>query len=283
MAMLAANAVGRLAFRLGYRIAPRYAVRLAAWRIVTAPRRLSRRSYWIRPSDLPPSELTTLLCGRTSLSVEAWGLGPQVLLVHGWGFNRTTLSPFVEPLVSRNFRVIAFDMPAHGQSSGTQTSPLEMSEAIAFVAEHFGPVYAIVAHSIGACAAIMAMARGLIAAKSVLIAAPAEPGTYYIRLSKIFGLPERFGDELKREVEHFTNVKSEDLNIVPRSRLIDSDVLIISSESDNVVPAEDARFNAEAFPSAQVRFVDRVGHLRILFDSTVVRETVDFICADRTP
>lgn len=283
MAMLAANAIGRLAFRLGYWIAPRYLVRLAALRILTAPRRLSGRSYRTRTPDLPPSDLTTLLFGRTSLSVETWGLGPQVLLVHGWGFNRTSLSLFVKPLVSRHFRVIAFDMPAHGGSSGTRTSPLEMSEAIAFVAEHVGPVYAIVAHSIGVSAAIMAMARGLEFARSVFVAAPADPGTYYTRLSKSFGLQEKFGHELKSEVEHLTRVKSEDLSIPSKARLIKSEVLFISSRSDNVVPVDDARLNAEAFSSAQVRVVDGVGHLRILFDSTVIREAVDFICSDPTP
>ncbi|MEI7518926.1 MAG: alpha/beta hydrolase, partial [Mycobacteriaceae bacterium] len=42
---------------------------------------------------------------------EAWGDGPSVFLVHGWGGCRAHLAVFVKPLVAQGYRVIAFDLP----------------------------------------------------------------------------------------------------------------------------------------------------------------------------
>ncbi len=47
---------------------------------------------------------------------EAWGEGPNVYLVHGWGGCRAHMAVFVKPLVDAGHRVIAFDLPrAAGQ------------------------------------------------------------------------------------------------------------------------------------------------------------------------
>ena len=93
---------------------------------------------------------------------EAWGDGPPVYLVHGWGGCRAHLAVFVKPLVAKGYRVIAFDLPGHNESdSGAlaagRTTVIECAEALRAVVREHGPARAVVAHSLGAKAAALAM------------------------------------------------------------------------------------------------------------------------------
>ena len=55
----------------------------------------------------------------------SWGNGPTVLLVHGWNGRATQLGGFVEPLVARGYRVVAFDAFGHGESPPSTEKPLD--------------------------------------------------------------------------------------------------------------------------------------------------------------
>src|SRR5260370_8004934 len=78
-----------------------------------------------------------------------WGSGPTVILIHGWEGYAAQLTHFVGPLVDAGFRVVSFDMPAHGSSTGRQISVFDMSRAIRAVGEVFSPTRAGIAHSLG--------------------------------------------------------------------------------------------------------------------------------------
>ncbi|HMI90586.1 MAG TPA: alpha/beta fold hydrolase, partial [Polyangiales bacterium] len=87
-----------------------------------------------------------------SLSVSEWGRGPAVLLVHGWNGHSGQLTELVAPLVAAGRRVVAFDQPAHGRSSGQRATLIDFAGAVRAVADAVGPLDAIVAHSLGATA-----------------------------------------------------------------------------------------------------------------------------------
>jgi alpha-beta hydrolase superfamily lysophospholipase len=78
--------------------------------------------------------------GARRIETWVWGVGPSVLLVHGWGGRGAQLGPFVGPLVARGFSVVTFDAPGHGVSdSGLVTIP-EVTDAIRTVAASRGPL-----------------------------------------------------------------------------------------------------------------------------------------------
>ncbi|MFW6193451.1 MAG: alpha/beta hydrolase [Gemmatimonadota bacterium] len=61
------------------------------------------------------------------MATYAWGEeGPTVLLVHGWSSHTGHMTGFVDPLLRRGFRVVAFDGPAHGRSPGARTDIFEL-------------------------------------------------------------------------------------------------------------------------------------------------------------
>ena len=59
-------------------------------------------------------------------------------------------SSLIDPLVKSGYRVVAFDAPAHGRSSGSHVDLMDHADAIMAVTGKIGPVYGIIAHSFGA-------------------------------------------------------------------------------------------------------------------------------------
>ncbi len=90
----------------------------------------------------------------------SWGSGPTVVLVHGWGSRASRLGALAVALVEAGFRVVAFDAPAHGESTGRFASLPEFARALVDVAEAAGPIHGLVGHSLGGAAVAMAMRQG---------------------------------------------------------------------------------------------------------------------------
>ena len=149
-----------------------------AERLFTTPRRYTRPS---RERAVLASgthfEVDVLLrsprwAGRTTrVATWRWGTGPTVLLVHGWEGRGSQLGSFVAPLVAAGMSVVAFDAPAHGDSPGHRLYLTDHADAVADMVAAIGPVHAIVAHSFGAAAVLLAHARhGVDAPRNVMIA-----------------------------------------------------------------------------------------------------------------
>lgn len=167
---------------------------------------------FLTPRPIPPreDELEVLACATRGERVNAAGLGlhayvwgesgPTVLLVHGWNGSVGQLTPFVAPLRRLGFRVVAHSAPAHGASEGATTHVPEMARAIAAVARRFGPLEAIVAHSAGATAAALAVARGVSVRRMALVAPATGPAGWLARFALAAGLA-RIGPALATAVE----------------------------------------------------------------------------------
>src|SRR3954468_24873215 len=129
--------------------------------------------------------------GGSDLAVWDWGDGRTVLLVHGWNGNAAQLSGFVTPLVRAGYYVAAPDLPAHGSSAGARTTVRDRADALLRLGRRVGPVHAVIAHSLGAAATVIAMAEGLGAARAVLIAPPADLPRYAWHFGRVVGLSPR--------------------------------------------------------------------------------------------
>jgi pimeloyl-ACP methyl ester carboxylesterase len=213
------------------------------------------------------------------LAVWEWGEGPTVLLVHGWNGGAAQLSGFVGPLVRAGFRVVAFDQPAHGKSTGETATLSEMVDATLAVAWRFGPVHGIVAHSLGATAASLALRRGLAVNGAVLLAPPVEVPRFARAFAKALGLPEArvrgVLDRLSRRLG--ADLASFDLRrSAPEMR---TPVLVVHDSEDREVPFEQALLLVAAWPGARLLRVHGLGHRRTLADAAVIEEAVRFVAA----
>ena len=110
--------------------------------------------------------------------VMAWriGQGPATLMVHGWEDDNALWSPLIDACAENLRSAVAFDLPGHGWSPAETCSIQDAGQAVLAVAEAFGPIDSVVAHSFGCPSTIWALAHGLDVPRAVLIASPVPRG-----------------------------------------------------------------------------------------------------------
>jgi pimeloyl-ACP methyl ester carboxylesterase len=254
-------------------ISPRAAGRLAL-RLFCTPHR-HHRPGWEKHVAAAGEPL------RVGPELAAHAFGPPgrpiVLLVHGWEGRGTQLGRFVEPFVDAGFRVIALDLPAHGESAGARTDLIECTEALRKVGRDLGPLAAVVAHSFGGAITTLALERGLDAKAVVLIASPSSIDDVLRRFGKLTGLSDAAMRAFRMALERQTAVKLADVEIFERVAGIQVPALIAHDRGDREVPFQDAERLAARWPQATLLATERLGHRRILKEDEVIRRAVEFV------
>ncbi len=283
------------------RISQRVAARLLACFFMVAPRLRVRRR------DVP------LLAGATRLEIESgdgrlavWsrGSGPVVLLVHGWGGRGSQMAAFVEPLVQAGRRVVSFDAPAHGASSGLRTTVVDMGRAVRDVAEAVGGVQAVIAHSAGTAAVTLALHGidspradsqrvgkqrvgkqgagphgGLRARRLVYVAPTIRPGSFLARVAGTLRVPPVVVEAARSVLERRLGTTFDALHRRIARPIGSSDLLVVHDEHDRIVERGDGARLVSVWPGAELLTTQRLGHNRILRDGGVVDAAVAFVTA----
>ncbi len=263
--------------RLAPILAAKLAVRLFVTPIPTRPS--ARESGWAEgatrvtiPSPLGP------------IPVWAWGDGPEtVLLVHGWSGRGLQLGAFVAPLIEKGYRVVTYDAPGHGDAQGRTSSMPAFAAALGAVARNFGPVSAVIAHSLGATAAVYAIAHRELAMARIVTISPS---------SRLHALRERFGEmtgfappviaRMRRILEDrfgFDWDDSEPLRLAPGMEM---PLMVIHDSGDRFVPHSEGNELAGEWPDGLLVTTKGLGHHRILRNPDVVASAVAFISEPAT-
>ncbi|MFW5330624.1 alpha/beta fold hydrolase [Hydrogenophaga sp. ZJX-1] len=259
------------------RFTPRLAAHLAYRQLATPPRAAAGR--W--PSSLhAPMRSHRLPCGVGELAVYEWGRGPAVLLVHGWGSNAMCMGRMVLPLLRAGFRVIAFDAPAHGQSSGRRTDMVAFAYAVTAVARHAGPLHAVVGHSFGAAMTLYAARDwGLATSRLVLISSFDHCNWFVDLFAQHVGLTpeviERVREmQVQRQGGHFDWGR---MSVVEMARQARLPALLVHDQTDEEVPFEHSLKIASAIDHAEFERTRGLGHHRVVRNAGVIRRVVDFV------
>jgi pimeloyl-ACP methyl ester carboxylesterase len=272
-------AVGtRLTFAALQALSPQAAARLGSRRFLATPRRPRRQV----PDALAQARRFEVAWGRQQLAAWSWGSGAQtVLLVHGWGGRASQLRSFVEPFRQAGYRVVAFDAPGHGLSTGSSLSLPEFAAAMRAVSDVVGPVDAIVAHSFGAAATCVAIADGFALRRAVLIGAPAAEQRWFERFSDYLGLSARAREATKRAIERRVGAPFSSLEAEALGPALTLPLLVVHDRDDREVPWEDGARIAGAAPVATLLTTERLGHRRILRDPEVIARAVAFVSGEQ--
>ncbi|HEY4057243.1 MAG TPA: alpha/beta fold hydrolase [Kofleriaceae bacterium] len=212
---------------------------------------------------------------RTPVSCWRWGVGPTVLLVHGWEGRGAQLGSFVEPLVAAGLSVVAFDAPAHGDSPGSRFYLTDFADTVIDIATAVGPLHAIVAHSFGCAAVLLAHARGAVdAPRTVFIAPniliPESVGQF----TRTLGLDDDERALFEAQLSENTGLPVEALSL---DRLVgprDTALTVIHDRSDREVPFHGSEALVAAWPGAHLVPTDGLGHRRVLREPAVIDEVV---------
>jgi pimeloyl-ACP methyl ester carboxylesterase len=265
------------------RWAPAVAAHLAYRQLATPPRPAPGK--W--PMAIrEQTRARRLPSGAGELAVYEWGQGPAVLLVHGWGSNAMHMGRMVRPLVVAGFRVVAFDAPAHGRSSGRATDMVQFANAVATVARHAGPLHAVIGHSFGAAMAMYAARDwGIAASRLVLISSFNHCDWFVEMFSQHVGLTPAV---LQRVRDLFVQRYSGRLDwgrmsVVEMARQARLPTLLVHDETDEEIPFEHGLSLAGAMQTAQFKATRGLGHHRVARNPEVIRRVVDFLATEEAP
>jgi pimeloyl-ACP methyl ester carboxylesterase len=212
------------------------------------------------------------------LAVYSWGEGPAVLLTHGWNGRATQLWGFIDPLVRAGFRVVAFDLPAHGRSAGNSTDLFKIAESMQQVSNEFDSMHGVIAHSLSTAALVMALRDGLETNKVVCISPPSQS---LLMLKNYVEALELSPSIQARLQKHFLSEYGVDVwektSAVRNVGVLATPALVIHDKDDREVPWQEGESIAKNWPDAELLLTESLGHRRILRNRDVVTRTVEFL------
>jgi pimeloyl-ACP methyl ester carboxylesterase len=220
-----------------------------------------------------------------------WGDGPVVYLVHGWGGSLEQLTPLVAPLLDRGMQVVAFDGLSHGRSDpgvhgAGSSDAVELGRSLDAVAARYGSARAVVAHSMGALSALLAIRDGWLAAERlVLIAPPSGIPDLLVRLRSELGLGERTTRRLVERIHLRTGYAPDELDLARIATALERherpELLVVHDLLDREVPHAPSARLVHSWPGAQLLSTAGLGHRRVLADAAVGGAVARFV--DRLP
>ena len=255
------DALGLVALlAIGLAIAAAWLTIATAW-LLTHP---TRRTYasMLRvgkpgdPSELDPPrrfESFTVMIDGTRL--DAWSIagnnstGPVAIVTHGWGDGKVGALTRLEAITPYCSRVIAWDLPGHGDSAGSCRLGLVEPELLVGLVEHLsigGPIV-LYGWSLGGGVGIVAASR-LPSVRAVIAEAPYRvaptPARNVLTIRRLPRLPLPIALWLvsiatRRSFAEFDRAEH-------AARLENIVLTVIHGEHDEVCPVEDGRAVAEA-------------------------------------
>lgn len=199
---------------------------------------------------------------------------PVVLLVHGWAGHAGQMRRLGDALAAAGFDPVLLDLPAHGRSGGWRSTLPQFARAVFAAASRLGPLHGVVAHSLGALAALHAAARGLPVQRLALISPSAPPAQFISWFARSFGLPVGLGDRMREQIERREGVALAEFEPAWLGERIGQPALLLHDEADRIAPFAASERLVAALPAASLRAHGGLGHRRILDDDAVAAAVV---------
>lgn len=263
------------------RMSPRLAGRHAA-RIFFTPHRRTRAAPGVL-DGIRPDEIR-VRAGSTTIRGWSYGRGPAVLLVHGWGGCAADWSSLAPLLVASGYRAVLVDLPAHGLSGGRRTALPDLVRAIHSVAHEltfgpddgFIPFEAVVAHSFGGAAAVLAAREGLLARRMVLVNPVGDPMSFADPVAHTLGLTRASRAEMRECIRIRAGGDLARIDVVRAAGELSVPGLVIHDADDATVPYAQGRAIARAWRGSRFATARGLGHRGVLKDPAVLAAILSF-------
>ncbi len=184
-----------------------------------------------------------------------------VVITHGWGANRELMLPLARPLQSAGFTVILFDARNHGSSDSDTFSSMprfaeDLDATLAWLKTQPALIHeqiALIGHSVGAAATLLAASRRTDIAAVISLAAFAHPDGMMRRWLAEKGLPFfPLGWYVLNYVQWVIGARFDSIAPINTIQSIRCPILLMHGSEDTTVPPDDAQALFDNRPHAQV-------------------------------
>lgn len=271
-----AMATIRTANRVLGRFAPHFTAELAR-RLMMRPAQNPPRA-WERDATATAEPVTF----RFGLAGLRWGTrGPVVLALHGWRGRPTQFARFAAPIVASGRQLVALEAPAHGRSPGAESNVVLFAQALHEAAADLRSLEAVIGHSMGGGAAMLAVAEGLPVERAVVIGAPAALTRVLDRYAEAIALPEPARRAFFANVDRHVGVPAASIDSAALGHRLDLPGLVVHDRDDDVVPFAEGEALARDWRGAEFLATEGLGHRQVLADPAVIARVVSFLDAGR--
>ncbi|EIT7145577.1 alpha/beta fold hydrolase [Vibrio vulnificus] len=244
--------------RLHHTLAPSHAKRTARKLLLTPARTQSKN---LPPQGLRKGQVDT---AHGTLTTYVLGEGPVWVLTHGWSGTASQFFPLMTHIASRGFTALAYDHPAHGESSGDVGHIPAFVEGLDAVLDSLDEVAGLIGHSMGTASALECRHQKLEDKPMLLIA----PVLNYVE--NLFSSIERSGYSMKlfravvSEVEEQFNYPIQSVD--PYRRLAQRRVqtLIVHDEQDKFTSYAVSASAAQEMENVELISTQGQGHGRVM-------------------
>lgn len=211
---------------------------------------------------------------------------PAVVLMHGWGASASDLLPVARTLAAEGFCSLVIDARCHGRSDSDDFASMprfaeDVEAAVAWLRHRpqVDPLrIALLGHSVGAGACLLAATRDPDIAGVVSVSSMAHPGRFMHAALVRRGLPRLVASGALRYVERVVGHRYDDFAPVRSIADVRSPVLLVHGDADTTVPVSDARqLQAASATRADLVVVPGAGHDDLDALQTVAPQVVAFL------
>jgi pimeloyl-ACP methyl ester carboxylesterase len=205
----------------------------------------------------------------------------KVLLLHGFSSTCHKFDKYAITLIEKGYEVLAFDAPAHGNSSGERVNAVEYSEMIKKIYGLYGPIDGYVSHSFGGIALSLALEEMAHTAdtKVVLIAPATETTSAINGAFSMLGIASKaIRQSIDEVIFRLSGKETAWFSIRRALQNITASVLWVHDEDDHVTPLADALMVKEDnLPNVQFLITKGLGHQKIYRDRAVKNTVINFL------
>ena len=206
---------------------------------------------------------------------------PKVLILHGFSSSVFNFDKYITGFIKKNYEVLAFDAPAHGNSTGKTVNAVQYSGAIVKIIELYGPINGFVCHSFGGLAVCLALEKVQHDSniKVALIAPATETTSAVDGAFKMLRLNNKtIRNEFDQVIYRISGKETAWFSVRRAVKNLSAKILWIHDEDDDVTPINDAlKVKEDNLPNINFVITKNLGHHKIYRDAAIRNQVIDFI------
>ncbi|GAB2740702.1 hypothetical protein GCM10027273_19180 [Nocardioides pakistanensis] len=242
----------------------------------------------------PHDAIDVTLAGPNGRTLRGWLFpaeeirSPAVVVMHGWGASAADMTPVARMLAAEGFSTLAVDARCHGRSDDDDFASMprfgeDVEAAVAWLRDqaYVDPRrIALLGHSVGAGACLLAASRDPGIAGVVSVSSMAHPGRFMQAALAGRGLPSLLARVALRYVEAVVGHRYDDFAPVRSIASTRAPVLLVHGDADTTVPLSDAHLlRAASGTAAGLVVVPDAGHDDLDALRSVTPEVLGFLRA----